>query len=54
MSMYPIDSYTKEDLILKKTENNSKNKKTPLQRKDPIFDKNENKIEDQKSIKIEF
>ena len=38
----------REDQPLLTGEDNSKNKKTLLPRKDPIFDKNENKIEDQK------
>ena len=42
-----LQKYKKEDQLLTE-EDNRKNKKTPLQRKDPIFQKNETKIEDQK------
>ena len=42
-----LQKFRKEDHMLT-GEDNRKNKKTPLLRKDPIFDKNENKIEDQK------
>ena len=42
----PNDSTMDQQLLT--GEDNSKNKKTLLLRKDPIFDKNENKTEDQK------
>ena len=42
-----FQKYKREDQFLS-GENNRKNKKTPLMRKDPIFHKNETKIEDQK------
>ena len=43
-----MQKYEKEDQLLT-DEDNRKNKKTPLLRKDPIFHKNETKIEDQLS-----
>ena len=42
-----LQKYKKKGLLLTGADN-SKNKKIPLLRKDPIFDKNENKVEDQK------
>ena len=42
-----FQKYKREDQFLS-GENNRKNKETPLMRKDPIFHKNETKIEDQK------
>ena len=42
-----LQEYKKEDQMLT-GENNSKNKRTHLLKKDPIFNKNENKIEDHK------
>ena len=42
-----LQKYKKEDQLLTE-EDNRKSKKTPLLRKDPVFHKNETKIEDQK------
>ena len=42
-----LQKYKKEDQLLT-GDGNRKNKKTPLLRKDPVFHKNETKIEDQK------
>ena len=42
-----LQKYKKKGLLLTGADN-SKNKKITLLRKDPIFDKNENKVEDQK------
>ena len=42
-----LQEYKKEDQMLT-GEDNSKNKRTHLLKKDPIFNKNENKIEDHK------
>ena len=42
-----LQEYKKEDQMLT-GEYNSKNKRTHLLKKDPIFNKNENKIEDHK------
>ena len=43
-----LQKYKKEEQQLLTREDNSRNKKMLLLRKDPIFGKNENKIEDQK------
>ena len=42
-----LPKYKKEDQLLT-GEDNSKNKRTTLLRKDPIIDKNENNIDNQK------
>ena len=42
-----LQKHKKEDQLLTE-EDNRKSKKTPLLRKDPVFHKNETKIEDQK------
>ena len=42
-----LQKYKKEDQLLTE-DDNRKSKKTPLLRKDPVFHKNETKIEDQK------